>query len=209
MRNNRTPSARSLTRAAILRQGQRTAVQLPTLVPGQLTTDSGEQPLPEWLDDLFTLDKREAERLLKRHPYQYAKVREAWDAMKHTMRRGDALYLWSTPRSHRPSVEAYSIVRQGKAVATLVFPAWTAIDSITILDHQPRKKYLTDQLTVDEVSYLEKGGLRNQWRAMKALMQQGDELRRFDEYHGPLAWRHGYCLVRQGKVVATIVTCIS
>jgi hypothetical protein len=53
------------------------------------------------------------------------------------------------------------------------------------------------------------GYLNDQWEAMKAKLQPGDELYRFSssrESWAHLAGRAGIALVRQGNIIATVIT---
>jgi hypothetical protein len=53
------------------------------------------------------------------------------------------------------------------------------------------------------------GYVNDQWEALKAKLRPGDELYRFNssrESWGRLAGRAGIALVRQGKIIATVIT---
>ena len=76
-------------------------------------------------------------------------------------------------------------------------------------------KWLFDPVDIDEIEsdWLNKSGPygvpKEAWIKMKSQMVEGDEIRAFsapEEYWKNLAGRAGYALVREGKVIASIVT---
>ena len=76
-------------------------------------------------------------------------------------------------------------------------------------------KWLFDPVDIDEIEsdWLNKSGPygvpKEAWIKMKSQMIEGDEIRAFsapEEYWKNLAGRAGYALVREGKVIASIVT---
>jgi hypothetical protein len=77
---------------------------------------------------------------------------------------------------------------------------------VTVAEAEAAHLVQTDRLGPDPVPF---GFQNEQWRALLAQMQEGDELWQFSspaESWQHLAGRAGIALVRQGKVVASIVT---
>ena len=76
-------------------------------------------------------------------------------------------------------------------------------------------EWLFDPVDIDEKEsdWLDKPGPygvpREAWIKMKSQMVEGDDIRAFsapEDYWKNLAGRAGYALVREGKVIASIVT---
>lgn len=186
---------------------------MPELKAGRTSIISSEQAPREWLFSETAVDR--AESILKEHPYQFALLAGEWDYLKAMLQDSDQLWVWGGPFDPETfaSLEGYCIVRNGMIVATLALPECTPLDLITGRSHQASSAWLKFQLTVEQVeSALKEGALADQWSAMKELASQSGEFWFF--FSDPDSWQHlagraGYALVRDGKVIATIVTMLN
>lgn len=79
-------------------------------------------------------------------------------------------------------------------------------NKITFQEAEAKHLIIDERLGAEPIAF---GFINNQWEELKSIYQEGDELWEF--YSPGKAWdklmgRAGYCLIRDGEIIADIVT---